>query len=52
VSTAEWTPEDWQTWERAHGVPEPLVLNTRNLGRWEAVGRNSDVVIVYRRAGT
>ncbi len=47
--TDQWTPDDWSRWAAAHGVDEPLVMKTRHLGTWAAVGRNAAGELLYRR---
>jgi hypothetical protein len=47
VCTAHWEPQDWETWIRLHGSPEPLTLRYR-FGPFDAVGRNAAGELVYR----
>lgn len=50
VCTAAWTPEDWQRWEDAHGVPvEPEIIRTKYIGTWVAHERGADGVLLYRQ---
>lgn len=50
VCTAFWTPEDWE--RTAYYVTEQDVLDTPNMGRWIAIGRDADGTLVYSKDTT
>ena len=47
LPTVYWTQADWD--RTAVTVTEPDVLDSPNMGRWRAVGRRADGVLVYSK---